>query len=211
MEGKNMRVLVQTIMLLLMVALVAGQPGSNSPPVPQTPPANGLVPPAIPGSDQLPPGSGMLPPGAGMLPPGAGMLPPGGGMLPPGAGLLPPIMPGDGVVPPLIPGDGIIPPFIPGIGGIDLPKRKCAGQCALQCMRSKRNRFASKICTSLCMLRCGIRMSNVVYSCTKNCAHSMSPNSISGTHFFHIAFHSNTKGTHNLLSKFVLFVLQIYD
>ena len=82
MEGKNMRVLVQTIVLLLMVALVAGQPGSNSPPVPQTPPANGLVPPAIPGSDQLPPGSGMLPPGAGMLPPGAGMLPPGGGMFP---------------------------------------------------------------------------------------------------------------------------------
>ncbi|XWS30436.1 hypothetical protein CRYUN_Cryun24cG0117600 [Craigia yunnanensis] len=115
MEGKNMRVLVQAIMLLLTVALVVGQPGINTPPVPQTPPADGRVPPAIPGSDQLPSGACMLPPGG-------------------------------------------------GIGGIDLPKRKCAGQC----MRSNRNRFAAKICTSLRMLRCGIRMSIVVCSCTEN-------------------------------------------
>lgn len=181
MEGKAMIVLE----LLLMVALVMGQPGSNTPPAPQTPGAipapnpptvpGGLPSPAIPGSDQLLPGGGMLPPG--------------GGLVIPGDDVVPPPFPGDGVVPPLIPGGGIIPPFIPGIG-IDLPKRKCVGKCALLCQRFKRNRFAAKICAGLCMLRCGIRMSNVVYNCTENCAHSVSPISVSGTYIISLHFFS---------------------
>ena len=56
---------------------------------------------------------------------------------------------------PLNPWD-IIPSIIPGIGMIDLPRRKCVGQCAFQCARSRRSRLAAKFCTGFCLMKCGI-------------------------------------------------------
>lgn len=74
--------LVQTMLLLFMVALVVGQPGLIIPPDNQAPPAFGTIP--FPGDSVL------FPPTM----PGDGFV-------------VPPLIPGIGIIPPLIPGIGI--------------------------------------------------------------------------------------------------------
>ncbi|XVF60150.1 hypothetical protein PTKIN_Ptkin08bG0020800 [Pterospermum kingtungense] len=179
MEVKNMRVVVQTIMLLLIIELVVAQPGViNTPQIPQTPPVNT---PLIP---QTPPANTPLIP---QTPPAAGaVMPPPDAMVtnPPGAVILPPTMPlpGDGMLPPILPGDdglGLVAPFIPYFGSLSLPKKKCLGQCNLQCRRTRRNKVFAKFCVTSCLPKCGLRLSDAVFSCTNNCALSVSPNLIS--------------------------------
>ncbi|XVF60153.1 hypothetical protein PTKIN_Ptkin08bG0021100 [Pterospermum kingtungense] len=156
MEVKTMRVVVQKVMLLLIVELAVGQPAIiNTPQIPQTPPAGGVV---IPPSDAIVTN-------------------------PPDEVIFPPAMPGEVLLPPLLPSDpygfGLIAPYIPGFDGLDLPKKKCLGRCNVMCRRKKVSPFARDYCPNACSFSCGIRMSNVVFSCTSNCVLSTSPNSIS--------------------------------
>ncbi|OMO69087.1 GPI inositol-deacylase PGAP1-like protein [Corchorus olitorius] len=158
MEGKAMRVVVKTIMPFLLIALVSGQatiPGGGLP----------LPAPAIPGTG----GGGQVPPeDAGFLPPG-GVVP------------FPPTLPGEGMFPPVLPFPFPIDGGLPGFGNLDKPKRTCIEPCVRKCrLKRSRSRLLVSLCSKACYLRCGIRISDEVLSCTSHCANSVSPASISG-------------------------------